>query len=360
MQNPERPGTAKTPPSGDWPQGGLESVRNCPVCGSARRRVLYERLRDNVFFCAPGDWALHDCLDCGSAYMDPRPSAETLYLAYSTYYTHEEQVTVSGSNLRGLAYVRRLLINGYKNWRFSAKLSPSSWLGVPIILLMPFKRAAIERQYRQLPRTTERGRLLDIGFGSGDFLDEAHAIGWEVTGIDPDAKVVSNALRRGLNVYQGNLEVLAGESNSFDIITMSHVIEHVHKPLMVLEACYRLLKPGGKLWMETPNINSIGRLRFQNNWRGLETPRHLVIFNRQSLRSALNQVGFVDVRDASQSNPLPIIYAASQRMKQGLDPHENMPISKLLRGEIILVRFLGWLLKSRREFVSVTASKPSV
>jgi 2-polyprenyl-3-methyl-5-hydroxy-6-metoxy-1,4-benzoquinol methylase len=356
MRDPEMRGAREKIVSDEWPANGLESVKECPVCGSARRRVLYGGLRDNVFFCAPGDWVLHDCLDCRSAYLDPRPSAATLHLAYRTYYTHEEQEPISASSLRGLRYVRRVLANGYKNWRFGARLKPSNWLGAPLVFLLPFQRTAIERAFRSLPRTAKHGRLLDIGFGSGAFLDAARAIGWEVTGIDTDSKVVSNALKRGLNVYQGDLEVLAGESNAFDVITLSHVIEHVHKPIPVLEACYRLLKPGGKLWLETPNINSLGRMRFRNNWRGLETPRHLVIFNRRSLHTALNQIGFTDVRDASQP-PCFSMYSSSQRMKQRLDPEENRPVSTLLKGEIIAVGFLESWLKSRREYVSVTARK---
>jgi 2-polyprenyl-3-methyl-5-hydroxy-6-metoxy-1,4-benzoquinol methylase len=357
MRDPEMRGARQKIAPDEWPPTGLESVKECPVCGSTRRRVLYSGLRDNVFFCAPGDWVLHDCVDCRSAYLDPRPSAATLHLAYRTYYTHEEQEPISASSLRGLKYVRRVLTNGYKNWRFGARLKPSGWLGAPFLFLLPFKRTAIEREFRHLPSLAKHGRLLDIGFGSGDFLYAAQAIGWAVAGIDTDSKVVSNALKRGLNVQQGNLEVFAAESNAFDVITLSHVIEHVQEPIPVLEACYRLLKPGGRLWLETPNISSLGRIRFRNNWRGLETPRHLVIFNRRSLHTSLNQIGFTHVRDVPQPSPCSFIYSSSQRMKQKLDPNENTPVSTLLKGEILAVGFLEWCLKSRREFVSVTAKK---
>jgi 2-polyprenyl-3-methyl-5-hydroxy-6-metoxy-1,4-benzoquinol methylase len=357
MRDPEMRGARENLVLDEWPADGLESVKECPVCRSTRRHVLYDGLHDNVFFCAPGDWVLHGCVDCRSAYLDPRPSAATLHLAYRTYYTHEEQEPASSSSLRGLKYVRRVLTNGYKNWRFGGRLKPSSSLGAPLVFLLPFKRTQIEREFRHLPRTANHGRLLDIGFGSGAFLDAAQAVGWEVSGIDTDSKVVNDALKRGLNVYQGGLDVLAGESNAFDVITLSHVIEHVHKPIPVLEACYRLLKPGGKLWLETPNINSFGRMRFRDNWRGLETPRHLVIFNRRSLHTALNQIGFTDVRDASQPSPCFFVYSSSQRMKRGLDPYENSPVSALLKGEIIAVGFMEWWLKSYREFISVTASK---
>src|ERR1700688_1700355 len=109
MPDPESRITDKKAAPDEWPRSGLESVKECPVCGSTRRRVLYGGLRDNVFFCAPGAWTLHDCLDCASAYMDPRPSAETLYLAYRTYYTHDEEKTIPASSLPPVRYIWRLL-----------------------------------------------------------------------------------------------------------------------------------------------------------------------------------------------------------------------------------------------------------
>jgi 2-polyprenyl-3-methyl-5-hydroxy-6-metoxy-1,4-benzoquinol methylase len=343
----------------EWPKDGLESVKTCPVCESSQRRVLYAQMRDRVFFCAPGEWVLHQCMDCGSSYLDPRPTPETIHLAYRTYYTHQRAERIPTVSLRGLKYLKRVMANGYRNWRFNAKFSPSSSLGIPLAFLLPSERTAIEHESRHLPRRSQHGRLLDIGFGDGAFLDIARAIGWEVTGIDPDSKVVSNALERGLNVYQGGLEVLAGESGVFDVITMSHVIEHVHKPIEVLEGCYRLLKPGGQLWVETPNINSLGGARFQRNWRGLETPRHLVLFNGQSLRQALQRAGFTDVQDASQTSPCSVIYAMSQRMQKDLDPYMETPTSISFKMEIMMARFTEFWLKPRREFLSITAKKPA-
>jgi SAM-dependent methyltransferase len=155
------------------------------------------------------------------------------------------------------------------------------------------------------------------------------------------------------------LEVMAQERGVFDVITMSHVIEHVHEPIQVLEACYRLLKPGGQLWIETPNISSLGRSRFQHNWRGLETPRHLVLFNRRSLHQALQRAGFTNIEDASQTSPCSVIYAMSQRMQEGVDPYVETPVPTWFKLEIIMARIAEFWLKPRREFLSITAKKPA-
>jgi 2-polyprenyl-3-methyl-5-hydroxy-6-metoxy-1,4-benzoquinol methylase len=341
-----------------WPTDGLESLKACPVCESSQRRVLYDEMRDKVFFCAPGEWVLHECMNCGSSYLDPRPTPATIYLAYRTYYTHQRAERIPTATLRGVKYLKRIMANGYRNWRFNADFSPSNSLGVLLAFLLPSERTAIEHESRHLPRRPQYGRLLDIGFGDGAFLDIARAMGWDVTGIDPDSKVVNNALQRGLNVYQGGLEVMAQERGAFDVITMSHVIEHVHDPIEVLQTCNRLLKPGGQLWIETPNINSLGRSRFQHSWRGLETPRHLVLFNGRSLRGALQRAGFTNVQDVSQTSPCSVIYSMSQRIEAGLDPYVETPTPAWLRFEIIMARFAEFWLKPRREFLSVTAKKP--
>lgn len=341
----------------EWPVDGLETVAACPVCFSDRRRVLYSGLRDRIFFCTLGEWTLQECLSCGSAYLDPRPTPDTIYLAYQTYYTHQKVDRIPAEELHGARWLQRLLANGYKNWRFGTNFQPSNTLGVPIAFLLPSMRAVMDREFRHLPRPFPGARLLDIGFGDGKFLQNAHAIGWEVVGIDPDPEVVKNARELGLDVHAGGLEVFLGEANLFDVITISHVMEHVHEPRAVLESCYRLLKPGGRLWIETPNIRSLGASRFRSNWRGLEPPRHLVLFNFQSLRTALALAGFSDINYLPQPSPSAVMYAMSHRIEQGLDPNIDIPVPALNRLEAIVARFAEWVFKARREFIAISATK---
>lgn len=341
----------------NWPIDGIESVDSCPVCAGKERRVLHKDLRDRIFFCASGEWTLHECLGCKSAFLDPRPTPETIHLAYQNYYTHQQSERLPPEDLHGVRWLQRVLANGYKNWRFGSNLQPSSFLGVIAASFMPTSRAILNRQFRQLPPVPRGGRLLDVGFGDGSFLENARSIGWDVVGVDPDIETVKNARERGLDVYHGSLEALDSMSNYFDVITMCHVIEHLYDPMASLRACYRLLKPNGYIWLETPNINSLGYSRFQENWRGLEPPRHLVLFNSESLRKALFDVGFSGVKYLPQPSPCDGIYTLSQRIQDGLDPHLNAPISLRLRIEIVMTKFIEKFFKSRREFIAMTAIK---
>ena len=341
----------------DWPVDGIESVDSCPVCSSRERHILHNGLRDRIFFYAPGTWVLHGCLLCGSAFLDPRPTPETIHIAYGNYYTHKQPEWLPPEDLHGVRWLQRLLANGYKNWRFGSNLQPSSFLGVLAAFVMPTSRAILNRQFRHLPPVPPEGRLLDVGFGDGVFLKNARSIGWAVVGVDPDCEVVENARQCGLNVYQGGLEALAHMSNCFDVITMNHVIEHLPDPVAALIACYRLLKQNGYIWLETPNINSLGYSRFQKNWRGLEPPRHLVLFNAKSLRKALVDVGFSGVKHLPHTSVCDGIYTLSQRIKEGIDPHIDTPITLKLRVEIAMATFFEILFTSRREFIAMKAFK---
>lgn len=340
-----------------WPAEGLERVGTCPVCGTPDRTLLHEGLVDKIFFCAPGAWTLWRCAGCRSAYLDPRPTKATIGLAYQTYYTHSAPPVTNAD--RGLARVRRELSNGYKNWRFGTRLEPASRWGVVASLLMPQARARFDREYRHLPRPGAGVRVLDVGFGDGTFLRNAMQMGWQAVGIDTDPEVVANARRSGLDVAQQDLDALDQPEGSFDVITVAHVIEHVHDPRALVDRCMALLKPGGRLWVETPNIDSVGHERFGADWRGLETPRHLVIFNGRSLRQLLLDAGFENVRDLPQASPVHAMYTMSERMVRGVSPYEETAVSPRLRLEMLWARLREAVAPSRQEFLAMVARKPS-
>ncbi|MCU0296548.1 MAG: methyltransferase domain-containing protein, partial [Candidatus Nanopelagicales bacterium] len=247
-----------------WPARGLERVDACPVCGSRLRELLHDGLRDRIFFCAPGEWTLYRCSGCGSGYLDPRPTRETIHLAYRNYFTH---AISAQRRLSPRQPFSKVFANGYRNWRFGTNDQPSSRLGVLVKALQPRRRAEIDAEMRNLLNPGPGATLLDIGCGNGQLLARARAIGWKAVGVDPDPQAAEVARSRGLDVRVGGVEVLGSEQGQFDRITMSHVIEHVHDPLTLLRACHRLLREGGQVWIETPNLDSLGHSIYGENWR---------------------------------------------------------------------------------------------
>lgn len=249
----------------------------CPVCLDARRELLYDGLTDRIFGTAPGQWTLHRCLGCGSAFLDPRPNRETIGLAYGEYYTHEAAPAEPATSPRAA------ILNGYLNARWGYELTPASQLGRLAGRLLPRRRAYADRLVRHLSRPAARGRLLDVGSGDGSFVAWMRRLGWDAEGLEPDRAAAERAQSAGVPVTAASLEEVSFEPRSFDAVTMSHVIEHLHDPAAGLEACRSLLRPGGTLWLATPNLAGHGHAVFGRDWIGLDPPRHLVVFTRESL-----------------------------------------------------------------------------
>jgi 2-polyprenyl-3-methyl-5-hydroxy-6-metoxy-1,4-benzoquinol methylase len=342
-----------------WPAEGLERVDRCPACGSAGRALLHEGLRDRVFFCAPGEWTLYRCQDCGSAYLDPRPTPDTIGLAYRTYFTHTWDRREPMARLGWFRRSQRVLANGYRNWRFGTDERPASRLGVLIAKLLPSQRALIDGEGRHLPRPAPGARLLDIGCGNGSFLEFARGAGWQVVGIEPDPKAVEAARSRKLDVRQGSVEVFSAEQEQFDGITLGHVVEHVHDPGTVLRACHRLLKPRGWIWLETPNFDAQGYRRYGANWRGLEAPRHLVLFNSVSIRQLLAAAGFENIKDQPYRPLCAPIFVASEAIARGEHPWRTNSLSPEGRSAARNAERSARHDPSVREFITVRAWKTS-
>lgn len=337
-----------------WPANGLETVPNCPVCSSDARALLYEGLTDRVFFCAPGEWDMYRCESCSSAYLDPRPTSETIGLAYQRYFTHDE--APGFSSLSFLGKLRRRFANGYRNHYYGTQDYPASILGIVVAGLMPNGRAIIDAGMRHLPIVKAGNRLLDLGCGNGSFLLRARSAGWDVTGVDFDAKAIEAARCRGLDVRLGGVDDLSPDDEKFDVITLSHVIEHVHHPVKVLQACHKLLKPGGFLWIETPNIASEGHRQFGANWRGLEPPRHLVLFTLESIRNALSAASFAEVEIQLYRPLCDGIFHASRAIAEGVDPYSESRRNGL-SGIVIKAESIARNNPDRREFITVKAWK---
>lgn len=339
-----------------WPENELEMVSLCPVCGDTTRELLFERLVDNAFFVANGTWNLYQCTQCSSAYLNPRPNQSSIHKAYGSYYTHESMANnrKSVEKLSKFRKIRRMLANGYCNYHHGTRRTPSNGLGAWLLYLYPRFRKTLKAQFRYLPKPKAGQALLDIGCGNGDFLSLAAEVGWDVSGVDPDPKAVNVARLNGHDVVLGGIEKFANNSEVFDVITMNHVIEHVHDPIYLVESVFRLLKPGGILFIDTPNIESSGAKMFGKNWRGLETPRHLVLFSREGLSKILNSIGFSSISFLSRREVRKNIALKSYRMQLGKSPDNDTP--KRLPPSLLFRSVLPRS-SNREEFLTVIAEK---
>jgi len=116
-------------------------------------------------------------------------------------------------------------------------------------------------------------------------------LGWEVMGIEPDPTAAAYAHSQGLKVEVGMLEEVRLEPESFDAITLSHVIEHLLDPVVSLKVLARALKPGGVLVSISPNPDGVLSRIFGPSWRELDPPRHLVLFGPRAMANLARMLG---------------------------------------------------------------------
>jgi 2-polyprenyl-3-methyl-5-hydroxy-6-metoxy-1,4-benzoquinol methylase len=318
-------------------------TRSCPkclLCGN-RGELLHENLTDRLYG-APGTWNLRRCANsaCRLLWLDPMPLDEEIYKAYRGYYTHLDNLPVSDSLPRRL-YNRIGRAHFSIAYQYGGKeISTLDRLLGALLYLHPVRRANFASSIYYLQSRPE-GRLLEIGCGNGATLELLTSLGWQTNGLDFDPEAVERARCKGLHVHLGTLHDQMFPEESFDAIVSSHVIEHVPDPLSLLQECYRLLRPGGNMISITPNGDSWGHRFYRGDWRGLEPPRHLHIFARESLANACVKAGFenVDSRPLVKSNA---ILLASRMLHHSNEADLSRGPSKAQRVGIELTSLAQW------------------
>jgi 2-polyprenyl-3-methyl-5-hydroxy-6-metoxy-1,4-benzoquinol methylase len=263
------------------------SRSTCPLCGSIGD-ILHSNMQDRMS-TVPGNWPLRRCLnaDCGLGWLDPSPVESDIPLFYLNYFTHERDDSKQ-------KFLERAYSITYAGYRIATRI-PSALLGL---------NKAREQMLHMFLDDADPGRLLDVGCGNGDFLHRMYKRGWSVTGIDFDAKAIENAKKRageGSIFLNTDLSGARFPDNSFDAITMSHVIEHVPDPVALLTEVRRILKTPGQLVITTPNLQSFGHQKFQDCWAGLDAPRHLQIFSLPALQMCARKAGFTTMKASTSA-----------------------------------------------------------
>ncbi len=283
----------------------------CSLCGRPGD-LLYRDLEDRLFD-APGLWTLKRCPDikCGLAWLDPMPLPEEIAKAYANYYTHDGDFPpLNNWWLRIFRVVKQGYLAGKYGYHKGLIATWQRSLGL-LMYFVPNRRAYVDAQVFYLP-ARNRGRLLDVGCGSGRTLTWMASLGWHVEGVEPDPLAVNRATDKGLRVYQGTLYSQQFAPDSFDAVVIHHVIEHVDSPVSLLKECFRILSPGGRLIVLTPNLGSWGHRIYRRHWRGLEPPRHLNIFTLASLSRISALAGFENYECRSIAQGASYMLGASQ------------------------------------------------
>ena len=287
-------------------------VRSCLLCGAAGG-LLYDKVRDRVF-SVPGDWSIWHCPSpaCGLLWLNPMPTVEDVHRVYDTYYTYAEEHKRNGALRRLFAASKR----GYIATRFGYRDGASIVERVLGVLPWLYPGRPAELNFSVMWLAAPSGKVLDVGAGSGWLLENLRDFGWQAEGLDFDPRVVAHARDKGLNVHHGGLLERRFADSSFDAVTMSHNLEHVHDPVAWLAAARHLLRPGGRLAIATPNSASYLHRRFGEHWFPLEPPRHLYLFNRATLSQALRKAGFSCFRVFTSARDAAGVFLASRAIRE--------------------------------------------
>ncbi len=313
---------------GCWPEDCLENLGCCPVCGSEERDLLFDGLIDRNQRCAPGRWRMYRCCLCGCGYLDPRPTRDSIILAYRCYLTHSVQHVGQGATSR-IKRVKIALRNDYLNRKYGFRETPDNRLGWLLFhMLPPPLRQEWDHYARHLPKPRPgRNRLLDVGCGNGDILMLAQHAGWNVAGVDFDSAAVKVARCRGLEIHLGGLDDAPLAPGSFDVITAQQVTEHVHQPVQFLKNCWRLLTPSGTLWIGTPNLDMPARYQYGDAWQMLEVHRHLVVLTPQSLTVGFKHAGIERPTSRRRCWYIAWAMAESENIRRGERVHDQLRVA---------------------------------
>jgi 2-polyprenyl-3-methyl-5-hydroxy-6-metoxy-1,4-benzoquinol methylase len=234
------------------PESALEPVA-CGLCGSESSR---EKFRD-------GPFSVVTCTSCGLTYVTPRLAENALleHVYDEAYWTSDAAKT-----------------RGYTDYRSDA----------PLYLRTYRRRLGVIRRHFSRP-----GRVLDVGCAAGYFLAVMQEEGWDVTGLEPSAPILEQAAARigAENVRTGLLNESGLEPRSFDLVTLWDVLEHMPDPVAALAEARELLAPGGKLLIETQNVDSLAAKVLGRRWQHYKHAEHIYHFNPSTIERVLSEAG---------------------------------------------------------------------
>ncbi|MHB1414824.1 MAG: class I SAM-dependent methyltransferase [Chloroflexota bacterium] len=194
------------------------------------------------------------CRNCGLVYVRPRPDARDI----SQYYPAEyEPYAVSRGGFKSAA--KRMVLARDAAW-------VRNLLG-------------------------NEARVLEVGCAGGDFLAYLRDVyAWDVMGVEIDSNCAARAQSDlGLNVRTGSIDDAELPSSYFDGVILKHTIEHLHSPSSALDEIHRVLRPGGKVFLWLPNLESVEARIFGKYWSGYDVPRHLYTFSVSSITKMLEK-----------------------------------------------------------------------
>jgi 2-polyprenyl-3-methyl-5-hydroxy-6-metoxy-1,4-benzoquinol methylase len=280
----------------------------CPLCGSTESAFVvtgYDR-----FAARTEDFSYSRCGGCGLLHLAPLPQPDVIPGFYPDDYDPHSGET----RRRRDKWINRMATRYY--YATDSVDGPAT-----ARLLFRMLSGRVMRDIRP-PRGANR--LLDVGCAAGNLIQRYRDLGWDVKGVEMSANAVEIARGRGLDVHLGTIYEAPFETGSFDMIVLSHVIEHVLEPDRFLARCAEFLAPGGLLVLATPNADGIGLSLYGSCWFPLDAPRHLMLFDPKTIRMLGEKAGLSPVRIATLAEPRMLCESRHYVLTQGKELPGNL------------------------------------
>lgn len=235
----------------------LETVNQCPVCGNS---TFNSFLVCKDYLVSNQNFSVQQCQQCNFRLTNPRPDADSI----GSYYKSEQYVSHNdeSSGLINTAY--RLV----RNYTLRSKLN----------LIKKLNEG-------------HQARILDVGCGTGAFLESCRAGGWQITGMEPDDDARAIAIKKLQAEIKPDLKALT-EAPPFNIITLWHVLEHIPTLNETIPQLHKLLAGQGTLLIAVPNSDSYDARTFEQYWAAYDVPRHLHHFTPSTIELLFKKYGF--------------------------------------------------------------------
>ena len=235
------------------------TYNQCPVC---RSNHISHALDVKDFTVSKEVFPVWHCNNCSCRFTQDIPDAGSIgrYYQSDAYISHSD--TKEG-------FINKVY-HSVRNYTLKAK------------------RRLVEKESGK-----KKAFLLDVGAGTGAFANEMHNNGWKVIGLEPDKTAKENSLKN-YSLQLGEMSaIFSFKHEMFDVITMWHVLEHVHQLHEYIDAFQNILKKDGTLFIAVPNYTSYDAKKYDEFWAAYDVPRHLYHFSPKALNALVKQHGFI-------------------------------------------------------------------
>lgn len=248
-----------------------------------------------------------------------------------TSYPQHTQCLISGSkNLKPLkGYEKHYLVKSPVGFVFCLRMPTGQELQEHYAKYTreEYYSPLTRQRYRDLLDSWEpyrkTNKILDIGCGTGFFLEVAKEKGWEVYGTEYTSNAIAICKSKGISMQQGKLDATHYREEMFDVITSFEVIEHINNPIEEVKNIHSILRKGGLFYLTTPNFNALERRILKANYNVIEYPEHLSYYTPKTLNYLLTRNGFKKKKILTTGVSL-------TRLKVSMRTAQNKPNSEAL------------------------------